>query len=130
MIPGGTLQAHVTLAGGTSDARVDALVLRLIEADRYWTDGEGRRIAESDAAQLDGHESLRAAWDRRTVAQARLTVDVDVVASSEQTIDVELTVPPECGFTSVSCAHTLNVQADIKGQIDPTANARVIVGAG
>ncbi len=127
---GATLGAQVALEGGTTTAHIDALVLRLIEADRYWTDGDGNRVEESEAAGLEDRGHLTAAWDRRTIAQARMSVDHDVEASSESTIPVELEIPAECGSTSISRAHTLNVQADISGQIDPTANARVIVSQG
>ena len=128
--PGMTLRAQVELEGGTSPAHVDALVLRLIEADRHWTDADGDRHEESDVAGLEHRDHLTASWDRHAVAQSRVSLDADVEAASARTIDVELAIPLDCRPSSVSCAHTLNVQADIKGQIDPTANARLVLRGG
>lgn len=127
---GTALRANVTLDGGNRSAHVDALVLRLIEADRHWTDADGNRIEEADAAALEDRRHLTAGWDRRTVAELRVGVDVEIDVSGSKDVDVSIDVPGECKPTSVSCAHTLNVQADIKGQIDPTANARVVVQSG
>lgn len=124
---GNPLNATVTLAGGNRSAHVDALVLRLIEADRHWTDGEGNRVEESEAAALEDRRHLTAGWERRMVAEVRVSVDQEVADAGSQAIDVALEIPDACNATSVSCAHTLNVQADIKGQIDPTANARVVI---
>ena len=122
---GGRLEATVTLEGGTRSAHVDGLVLRLIEADRHWRDSEGAVILEEDAQQLDDRRHLTAGWERRTVAEIRVNVDEEVADSGSREVTVELDVPAECSPSTISCAHTLNVQADIKGQIDPTGNARI-----
>ncbi len=129
LTPGATLSARVEMEGGNTSAHVEALVLRLIEADRHWTDEEGTRIEESEAVGLETRDHLTAGWDRRSVAETRIAVDADVEASSAASREVEFAIPVECKPSSVSCAHTLNVQADIRGQIDPTANARVVLGA-
>ncbi len=124
---GTTLAALVTLEGGTKVAHVDALVLRLIEADRHWLDTEGNRIEESEAQGLEDRRHLTAGWSRRCIAERRVSVDDEVADASTRDVEVSIDVPLECAATSVSCAHTLNVQADIKGQIDPTGNTRVVV---
>lgn len=124
------MTAQVELEGGTSAAHVEALVLRLIEADRHWTAEDGGRFEEAEAAALENRDQLTAGWDRRAVTETRMSVDTDVEASSATTVEIELPIPPECRPTSTSCAHTLNVQADIRGQIDPTANARVVLAGG
>lgn len=130
LTPGATLTARVELEGGTSAAHVESLVLRLIEADRHWTAEDGGRFEESEAATLENRDQLTAGWDRRPVAESRMSIDTDVEASSATSVDIEFAIPLECKPTSTSCAHTLNVQADIRGQIDPTANARVVLADG
>lgn len=130
LTPGATLTARVELEGGTSAAHVESLVLRLIEADRHWTAEDGGRYEESEAATLENRDQLTAGWDRRPVAESRMSIDTDVEASSATSVDIEFAIPLECKPTSTSCAHTLNVQADIRGQIDPTANARVVLADG
>ena len=126
--PGEALAARLEMAGGNAPAHVEAIVLRLIEADRHWTDDEGVRHEENEVASLQRQDHLTAGWDRRTIAEARIAVNAEIDASDVQALDLELPIPAECAPSSVSCAHTLNVQADIKGQIDPTANARVVLG--
>jgi sporulation-control protein spo0M len=128
LTPGATLTATVELTGGTSSAHVEALMLRLIEADRHWTGDDGTRVEESEAAALESRDQLTAGWDRSAVAEARVKVGADIEAADATTVDIELAIPMECKPSSTSCAHTLNVQADIKGQIDPTANARLVLG--
>lgn len=125
--PGGTLSARVELEGGNQAAHIEGLMLRLIEADRHWTDDEGGRVEEHEASGLENRDHLTAGWERRSVAELRVNVDQDLEASAQSALDVELAVPVDCKPSSVSCAHTLNVQADIKGQIDPTANARLLL---
>ncbi|MCR9163162.1 MAG: sporulation protein [Nannocystaceae bacterium] len=125
--PGGTLTARVELEGGSQAAHIEGLMLRLIEADRHWVDAEGDRLEESDAGALDNRDHLTAGWERRPIAELRVDIAQELEASAHSAHDVELTVPVDCKPSSVSCAHTLNVQADIKGQIDPTANARLVL---
>jgi hypothetical protein len=129
LVAGNTAEASVKLSGGTKPARVDALVVRIVEADRHWLSESGARIEEEEAQSLADRRHLTAGWDRRTVGERRISVGRDVAEGGEETIAVELEVPTDCKPSSVSCAHTLNVQADIKGQIDPTGNARILVEA-
>jgi sporulation-control protein spo0M len=126
-VAGRAAEASVTMIGGTKPARVDALVVRIVEADRHWRSESGARVAEDEAQSLPDRRDLTAGWDRRTVGEHRISVGRDVEAGAEETVAVELEIPAECKASSVSCAHTLNVQADIKGQIDPTGNARIVV---
>jgi sporulation-control protein spo0M len=53
---------------------------------------------------------------------------VTVEPGARHAVDVELEVPAATHASSSACTHTLSVQADIKGQIDPTGQARVVVG--
>lgn len=128
LTPGATLSATVELQGGTAAAHVEALVLRFIEADRHWTSDDGQRVEEADAAAREDRSDLTAGWERRAMAETRVKVAADIDASGSDTVDIEFAIPMECKPSSVSCAHTLNVQADIKGQIDPTANSRIVLG--
>lgn len=119
--------ASITITGGTRPAVVDALIVRIVEADRHWvrTD-DGARISEDEAQALVDRKGLAAGWERHPVVVQRVELGKDVEPGSEHAVTVELTVP-WCKATSPCCSHTLNVQADIKGQIDPAGNARIVV---
>ncbi len=127
LVAGNTAEAVVELRGGTKPARVDALVVRIVEADRHWLSDAGERIEEEEAQSLPDRRHLTAGWDRRTVGERRFSVGRDVAEGGTERISIELEIPADCRPSSVSRAHTLNVQADIKGQIDPTGNARIVV---
>lgn len=117
--------AAITIIGGTRPATVDALIVRIIEADRHWVRNEdGARVSEEEAQSLGDRKSLTAGWDRHPVVVQRVELGKDVEPGSEHALTVDVTVP-WCKATSPCCSHTLNVQADIKGQIDPAGNARV-----
>lgn len=126
--PGGSEPAMVKIMGGTNPAQVDALIVRLIGADRHWVDDAGAEISEADAMARDDRKGLTAGWTRVTVHEARIDVGVTVDAGAEHVVDVSAVVPEGARPSSPSYNYTLNVQADIKGQIDPTGNARVRVG--
>jgi sporulation-control protein spo0M len=126
--PGAIGQAQVTIVGGSKPAHVEALVVRIVEADRHWVDGDGGRVSEADAAELEDRRHLTAAWTRNNTAEYRHDVGVTIEPGQRHEVEVAFEVPSACGATSVARSHTLNVQADIKGQIDPTGNARFIVG--
>jgi sporulation-control protein spo0M len=127
---GRTIEAEVRMIGGTKSASVDALTVRVVEADRHWRKESGDRVSEEEAQSLDDRRHLTAGWDRRTVGEQRISVGREVEQGGEDTLTIEVQIPADCRPTSVSCAHTLNVQADIKGQIDPTGNARIVVDNG
>jgi sporulation-control protein spo0M len=72
---------------------------------------------------------LVAGWTRTTLGELRVPVDATVESGARHEVDVAigLTVPVGCRSSSASCNHAVHVQADIKGQIDPTAQARLEV---
>jgi len=126
--PGAGISASVTIVGGSKPAVVDALMIRVVEADRHWVDGDGNTVSEADAQARSDRTGLVAAWTRTTRTEQRIAVDVTVEPSARHEVTVDLTVPDSCSATSAACTHTLYVQADIKGQIDPTAQARFEIG--
>lgn len=118
--------AAITITGGTRPATVEALIVRIIEADRHWVrNDDGARVSEDEAQALADRKGLTAAWDRHPVVVQRMEIGKDVEPGSEHAFTVDVTVPWGCKATSPCCSHTLNVQADIKGQIDPAGNARI-----
>ncbi len=123
---GETTTAAITIVGGTRSATIDALFVRIVEADRHWIrDEDEARLTEEEARALDDRKGLEAGWDRRPVLEHRVAVEHTVEPGQEHTLTIDVQVPADCQATSPSCSHTLNVQADIKGQIDPAGNARV-----
>ena len=117
--------AAITITGGTRPATVDALIVRIVEADRHWIrDEDGARVSEEDAQALGDRKGLTAGWDRHSVVVHRVALDTPIEPGSEHSLTVDVNVP-WCKATSPCCSHTLNVQADIKGQIDPAGNARI-----
>ncbi|MCA9710091.1 MAG: sporulation protein [Myxococcales bacterium] len=123
---GQTTTASVTITGGTREATIDALIVRVVEADRYWVRSfDGARVEEADAQALTNRSGLTAGWDRQPVLEQRLELSQVIPPGSEHSLTIDVPVPTDCKATSVCCSHTLNVQADIKGQIDPAGNARI-----
>jgi sporulation-control protein spo0M len=123
---GETATAEITITGGTRPATVEAIIVRIIEADRHWVrNDDGARVSEEEAQALADRKGLTAAWDRQPVVVQRMEIGKDVEPGGEHTLTVDVTVPWGCKATSSSCSHTLNVQADIQGQIDPAGNARI-----
>ncbi len=126
---GETTTASVTITGGTREATVDALIVRVVEADRHWTrDEDGARVSEMEAQAMTDRKGLTAGWDRQPVVEHRVELGQAIEPGSEQEMTVDVAVPEHCKPTSPCCSHTLNVQADIKGQIDPAGNVRINVG--
>lgn len=126
---GESASISVNITGGTRAATIDGLIVRIVEADRHWTRNEdGQRMSEEEVHGLSDRRGLTAGWDRRAVSEHRVDVGQTVEPHAEHDITVEVTVPEGCKLTAPYCSHTLNVQADIKGQIDPTGNVRVTVG--
>jgi len=125
---GETASASVTITGGTRPATIDALIVRVMEADRHWTrDDDGMRVSEDEAQAQPDRTGLTAGWDRQAMVEHRVQLDRAIEPGSEHQVTVDVPVPEHCKPTSRSCSHTLNVQADIKGQIDPAGNVRVTV---
>lgn len=125
---GSVAQFGVTIAGGTRAAKIDALIVRLVQADRHWITEDGSTVSEADAPPREERKGLTAGWTRSPVAELRVAVDHTVDAGQSHVVDVELAIPDACTASSAACSYTLNVQADIKGQIDPTGNARIALG--
>ncbi|MEM9455930.1 MAG: sporulation protein [Myxococcota bacterium] len=127
MVPRGqTTTAAVTITGGTREAVVDALIVRVVEADRHWVhDDDGTRVSEQDAQARRDRTGLTAGWDRQAIMEERVELNRTIEPGSEHALDIEIAVPGHCKATSPCCSHTLNVRADIKGQIDPAGNARI-----
>lgn len=125
--PGGQVAATVRIHGGTRPATVDALRVRLIQAQRHWTSQEGARVEEADAARLEDRSHLMPAWTQATLLETRVDVATEVEPGQTHEVPLDLALPEDAPTTSTSCVITLNAQADIKGQIDPTGNGRVSV---
>jgi len=125
--PGARLTATVVITGGNRAAQVDALMLRLIEARRHWVAADGETVSEADAQALEDRGHLTPGWTRTTTVEERVKVGHTVEAGGQDEVDVQIEVPETCQPTAADCSYTLNVQADIKGQIDPTGNATVTV---
>jgi sporulation-control protein spo0M len=134
--PPGTIAAGevitfgVTIIGGSKPAVVEALLVRVVEAARHWVDGDGNNVSEDEAQARDDRTGLVAGWTRTTLGELRVAVDVTVEPGARHDVEIEvgLEVPGGCRSSSPACNHTLHVQADIKGQIDPTAQARLVIG--
>ncbi|MEL6185883.1 MAG: sporulation protein [Myxococcota bacterium] len=124
---GGIARATVRIVGGTEPAKVDNIVLRVVQADRHWRDREGQAIADNDAMALADRSHLMPAWSLTTVFERSLEVNETVDSGAAHEVEVELPIPETCGTSSMACAVTLNAQADIKGQIDPTGNGRLTI---
>lgn len=125
--PGERVVAEIAIVGGTRAAHVEALVVKIVEADRHWVTGDGATVSEAEAQALDDRRHLTAGWTRTTIGERRVDVGLEVAPGARLEIEVEIDVPASSKPSSVSCSHTLNVQADIRGQIDPTGNARLTV---
>ncbi|EDM79891.1 hypothetical protein PPSIR1_22656 [Plesiocystis pacifica SIR-1] len=125
--PGGTAEASVTIRGGTKMARVEALVLRVIVRHRNWSDGQGMTLTDAQARELDDRSHLTPAWSRELVSEARVEVGAEVDVEAEREVAVSVPVPEHCDATTSSCTVALLVQADIRGQIDPTVTGKVLV---
>ena len=127
MVGRGTdLEVNVTVEGGNKSATVDALVMRVVEARRHWVDANGTSVAEADAAALD-RRSLQPAWTQQVLSEVRVDVDQQVEPGQTAYLPVMVSIPAECGPSSDGCKLTINAQADIKQQIDPTGNGRIVV---
>ena len=127
MVGRGTdLEVNVTVEGGNKPATADALVMRVVEARRHWVDANGTAVAEADAAALD-RRSLQPAWTQQVLSEVRVDVDQQVEPGQTAYLPVMVSIPAECGPSSDSCKLTINAQADIKQQIDPTGNGRIVV---
>src|SRR5690606_6708018 len=126
--PGGEAVTKVRVLGGSREARVDALVMRVVEARRHWLDPDGKRLDEDQAKARSDRRKLMPGWDRRIVHEQEVHVGHLVDPGTAYDLEVVLTVPDGCGLTDDACVVTINAQADIKGQIDPTGTSILLVG--
>ena len=118
--------ARIVIHGGTTPARVEALVLRVIEARRHWVDAaQNGDLSEEQAQTLDDRSHLMPAWTRATIQETVVDVGHEVLPGDSHEIAIDVPIPDDCGTTAPSCVITLNAQADIRGRIDPTGNARL-----
>jgi sporulation-control protein spo0M len=125
---GEVASAAITITGGTRPATVEALIVRIVEADRHWVrNDDGARVSEEEAQALGDRKGLTAGWDRHPVVVVRHELGQAIEPGQEHALTIDVTVP-WCKATSPYCSHTLNVQADVKGQIDPAGNARITLG--
>jgi sporulation-control protein spo0M len=125
--PGESATTKIRIVGGTVPARVEALVMRVITRHRHWTDGRGMALTDAQAHELDDRRHLTPSWSRETIQETRIEVDREVDAGAEQIVEVTVAVPPHCDRTTPACTITLHAQADIRGQIDPTATGKLLV---
>lgn len=125
--PGETAEAKISIAGGTKTARVEGIELRVIVRHRHWADGEGMALTEEQARELEDRNHLMPAWSRELIGQTRVEVNEDIEPGAERELSVQVPVPVHCDTTNVACTITLHAQADIRGQIDPTATGKLLV---
>ncbi|MFV8754778.1 sporulation protein [Nannocystaceae bacterium ST9] len=125
--PGETANAKIRIVGGTVPAKVEALVMRVIIRHRHWTDGRGIALTDAQARELDDRRHLTPAWSRETIQEIRVEVDRDIDAGAEELVEIRVDVPGHCDRTTTACTITLHAQADIRGQIDPTATGKLLV---
>jgi sporulation-control protein spo0M len=125
---GGSARVSVVIVGGSKPAAVDALVVRLFEACRHWIDATGATLTE-DEAQGKTDAGLVPNWTKTMLAEQRLDVGTTVEPGQRHEVEIVLAVPESTSASSPACTHTVLAQADIKGQIDPTGQARLSVVA-
>lgn len=124
---GSSATFSVVIVGGTKSAAVDALTLRLVEAERHWVDADGTTHSDQSVADRADRSTLTAGWSRNTMTTLQVELGVTVDPGARHAVDVDLPIPDAVRATSPAVAHALSVQADIKGQIDPTGQTRVVV---
>ena len=124
--PGDTVAISVVIIGGSKPAAVDALVVRLLESHRHWIDGTGATVSEAQSQTTDAE--LVPNWTKTALGEQRISVGTTVEPGQRHEIEVALAIPDGTQPSSPACTHTVLVQADIKGQIDPTGQARITIG--
>lgn len=125
--PGETIEAKIKIVGGTKTAHIEGVVVRVIVRHRHWSDGQGMALTEDQAKELEDRGHLMPAWSRDLIEQTRVEVGEDVDPSGERELSVQVAVPEHCDRTNPACTITLHAQADIRGQIDPTATGKLLV---
>jgi hypothetical protein len=87
-------------------------------------------LPEAQVGERPDRRRLEPVWERQVVHEGTIAVGRPLEPSASEDVDIELRVPEHCPETTLSCTYMLNVQAQIKGQIDPSANANVVIGDG
>lgn len=127
LFAGQPYRGTIQLLGGSRVAHIERLVVRLIEADRFWKDETGASIHEDEAQGRPDLRDLTPAWSRRTLQTFVFDLGRDLEAHGRVSLPIEIVVPEDCKPSSICCSHTLSAQAAIRGQIDPSTLARIIV---
>ncbi len=127
-VPAGkTVRGTVEARAGEQPARVEAITVRLIRARRRWTGPDGAAVPEEDALALIDHSHLSVHWDQEVVFEARVPVGEDLASGAATTVPFEFALSTDAEPTAPNRVYTVNVQADVPGQIDPTTNLRLSV---
>jgi len=124
---GTALEVNVVVEGGNKPANVDALIMRVLEARRHWLDGDGNIVQESDAREASERGPLLPEWSQNVLTEHTVEVGQEVSPGASAYLPVMVEIPAQCGPTSDACKVTINAQADIKQQIDPSGNGRIVV---
>lgn len=125
--PGSTTTATVVITGGTKPAHIDALTVKVVESRRHWTTDAGEVVAEQDATEAQ-RSQLTPGWERLALSERRVELGTHVDPGGREEVEVQVEVPTECAADTLAINHNIFVQADIKGQIDPTTITRLPVG--
>jgi len=126
---GSLATTKIVVVGGTRPVQVDHLTLRIVQAKRRWIRDDGTSISEHEAQGLVDRAGLTAAWDRATLSEQKVRIGEALSAGERHEMSVELAIPDNCESTAPGCTHTLNVQASVKGQIDPATNAKLTLAS-
>ncbi|TPV95784.1 MAG: hypothetical protein B7733_08160 [Myxococcales bacterium FL481] len=124
---GATCPATIRVSGGTDEALLRSVVLRLLVATRQWTEPDGQPVEASRFTTRASRRHLSPVWTRTTVAEARVEVHERVAAGASTVVDAEVPVPEACPVTGPGTVLSVNAQAVVEGQIDPTASAAVTI---
>ncbi|NVB40009.1 sporulation protein [Pseudenhygromyxa sp. WMMC2535] len=127
LAPGQAGQAKVRLSGGTKTARVEGVMFYVLIRHRQWSDGQGMVFTDEQASELEDRRHLTPSWTRELLAQVRVAVHEEVEPGDEREVSVDLDLPEHCDRTSAACTINILAQADIRGQIDPTATGKLLV---
>lgn len=129
LVAGQPHRGTVELQGGARPAHIERLLVRLVEAVRFWRDETGASLPEEEARTREERRNLTAAWSRTTLQTFTFEVGRELDAGAHLSIPIEIVVPGDCKPSSICCSHTLSVHAAIRGQIDPSTLARIVVAS-
>lgn len=127
LAPGETAATKIKIVGGTASAKIEGIVMRVIVRHRHWSDGRGMTLTDAQARELEDRRHLTPSWSRETIQQTRVDIDRELDAGGELELDVPVPLPEHCDRTAPACTITVHAQADIRGQIDPTATGKLLV---